>query len=103
MAANDYQFITHWRVEGSAADAYDVLVDAQGYLRWWPQVYLGVTLVKPSGEHGFGGVFDLYTRGTALHVALAGASKRNALSGSLHNRGHWRFCRTWHLDLCARR
>jgi hypothetical protein len=63
MATNDYQFITHWHVQGSAANVYDVLVDARGYLRWWSQVYLGVTLVKPAGEHGLGGVFDLHTRG----------------------------------------
>ncbi|MGA7130101.1 MAG: hypothetical protein WBZ19_27555 [Chthoniobacterales bacterium] len=42
---------------------YDVVVDAQGCLRWWPQVYLGVTLVAPPGKHGLGGAFDLYTRG----------------------------------------
>jgi hypothetical protein len=50
MATNDYQFITHWHVQGSVANVYDVLVDARGYLRWWSQVYLGVTLVKPAGS-----------------------------------------------------
>jgi hypothetical protein len=63
MATNDYQFITHWRVLGSTAKVYDVLVDASGYLRWWSQVYLEVTVVKPAGEHGLEGVFDLHTRG----------------------------------------
>jgi hypothetical protein len=63
MATNDYHFITHWRVQGSAINVYDVLVDARGYLRWWSQVYLGVTLVNPPGEHGLGGIFDLHTRG----------------------------------------
>ena len=63
MATNDYQFITHWRVKGSAEDVYHVVVDAQGYLRWWPQLYLGVTLVAPPGKDGLGGAFDLHTRG----------------------------------------
>lgn len=45
------------------ADVYDVVVDARGYLRWWPQVYLEVTVVKPAGEPGLGGAFDLHTRG----------------------------------------
>jgi hypothetical protein len=63
MATNDYQFITHWRVKGLAPEVYDVVVDARGFLRWWPQVYLEVTTVKPAGEHGLGGAFDLRTRG----------------------------------------
>ena|SRR5215469_5628919 len=33
MATNDYQFITHWRVEASAGDLYNVLVNAEGYSR----------------------------------------------------------------------
>jgi hypothetical protein len=34
MATNDYEFITRWRVRGTAAEVYDLVVDAQGYLRW---------------------------------------------------------------------
>jgi hypothetical protein len=43
MATNDYEFMTRWRVLGKVAEVYDLVVDVQGYLRWWPQVYLGVT------------------------------------------------------------
>jgi hypothetical protein len=71
MATNDYQFITHWRVEGSAADAYGMLVDAPGYLRWWPQVYLGVSLVTSPGEDGLGGVL-IYTPGASCLTPCAG-------------------------------
>jgi hypothetical protein len=63
MATNDYHFVTRWRVRGSTAEVYQLLVDAKSYLRWWPQVYLGVTTIMPAGEHGLGAVYDLHTRG----------------------------------------
>jgi hypothetical protein len=63
MATNDYEFMTRWRVTGTAAEVYDLVADAPGYLRWWPQVYLGVTTITPPGEHGLGAVYDLHTRG----------------------------------------
>ena len=63
MATNDYQFLTRWRVLGTAAEVYDLVIDAQGYLRWWRQVYLGVTTVTQPGEHGLGAVYDIHTRG----------------------------------------
>ncbi|MBV9645798.1 MAG: SRPBCC family protein [Verrucomicrobia bacterium] len=63
MATNDYHFVTRWRVLATPAAVYDLLVDAQSYLRWWPQVYLEVTTITPPGEHGLGAVNDLHTRG----------------------------------------
>ena len=62
MATNDYEFMTRWRVRGTPAEAYDLLVDAQSYLRWWPQVYLKVMTITQPGEHGLGAVNDLHTR-----------------------------------------
>jgi hypothetical protein len=63
MATNDYEFMTCWRVTGTASEVYDLVVDAPGYLRWWPQVYLEVTTITQPGEHGLGAVYDLHTRG----------------------------------------
>ncbi len=40
MATNDYGFMTRWRVRGTAAEVYDLVVDAQGYVRWWPHSFL---------------------------------------------------------------
>jgi hypothetical protein len=63
MAANDYHFITHWRVEGTVKEVYDLLGDAVGLARWWPSVYLDVREVEPGDENGVGRVIDLYTKG----------------------------------------
>lgn len=42
MQANDYIFVTYWRVKGKADEAYEILTDIPGYLRWWQEVYLAV-------------------------------------------------------------
>ena len=106
MATNDYQFITHWRVLGLNAKVYDILADASGYLRWWSQVYLEVTVVKPAGEHGLGGVFDLHTRGKLPYTLRwrARVSETNyphgfsiEAAGDFVGRGTWIFTqdRNW--------
>jgi hypothetical protein len=100
MATNDYQFTTHWRVLGLTAKVYDILADASGYLRWWSQVYLEVIVVKPAGEHGLGGVFDLHTRGKLPYTLRwqARVSETNypagftiEATGDFVGRGIWTF------------
>ena len=56
MSANDYHFITQWRVEGTAEEVYRILEDPVDLMRWWPSVYLDVREVEPE-------VFELYTKG----------------------------------------
>lgn len=56
MSANEYHFVTRWRVEGTAEEVYDVLDDGRDLQRWWPSVYLDVKEVEP-------GVFELLTKG----------------------------------------
>jgi polyketide cyclase/dehydrase/lipid transport protein len=63
VQANDYVFLTHWRVKGRAEEAYEILMDVSGYLRWWPDVYLAVTPLAPGGKDGFGQSYRLLTRG----------------------------------------
>ena len=36
MAANDYHFITTWRVPGTTREVSEVLADAADLPRWWP-------------------------------------------------------------------
>lgn len=100
MATNDYRFVTHWRVLGLTAKVYDILADASGYLRWWSQVYLEVIVVKPAGEHGLGGVFDLHTRGKLPYTLRwqARVSETNyphgftiEATGDFVGRGIWTF------------
>jgi hypothetical protein len=63
MSANDYHFVTHWRVEGTVEDVSDVLGDATGLTRWWPSVYLAVEQIEPGGAGGVGRVVELHTKG----------------------------------------
>jgi hypothetical protein len=63
MAANNYHFITRWRVEGQIEEVADILGDARGLARWWPSVYLEVRELQPGDERGAGRVVDLYTKG----------------------------------------
>ena len=63
---NDYQFVTHWRVEANEAtreEVFDLLADAEGLPRWWPSVYLAVQVLAPGEPNGVGRVVDLHTRG----------------------------------------
>lgn len=60
---NQYHFITHWQVEGTAEEVSDILGDAASLMRWWSSVYLDVDILDPRGEHGIGKVAGLYTKG----------------------------------------
>ena len=63
MPANDYVFLSHWRVKGTPENAYEVLTDVPGYLRWWPDVYLAVTPLNSAEKDGPGQSYRLVTRG----------------------------------------
>lgn len=63
MAGNEYHFITHWRVEGTAEEVYEILEDAPDLVRWWSSVYLEVEQLESGDEHGVGKVVDLLTKG----------------------------------------
>jgi len=63
MAANEYHFITRWRLEGTAHEVSAVLDDATDLVRWWPDVYLDVEQLEAGDADGIGKVFHLYTKG----------------------------------------
>ncbi len=63
MAANDYHFISHWRVRASREEVAEILSDAEDLPRWWPSVYLAVHVLEPGDENGVGRYVDLHTRG----------------------------------------
>jgi hypothetical protein len=63
MAANDYHFITRWRVESTVEEVSDILRRASDLPRWWPSVYLDVQEMEPGDEQGVGKVVSLHTRG----------------------------------------
>lgn len=60
--APEYAFLTHWRVQGTAQEVFDVLADPFGLARWWPSVYLEVKQLGPP-EPGTGPLIGLHTKG----------------------------------------
>ena len=63
MAANDYHFITTWRVAATPEEVSAILGDAGALARWWPSVYLRVRVVAEGDERGIGKVVELWTKG----------------------------------------
>ena len=63
MTANDYHFVTTWRIAATPDEISAVLGDAAGLARWWPSVYLRVRVLEEGDERGVGKVVDLWTKG----------------------------------------
>jgi hypothetical protein len=63
VAANDYHFVTVWRIPATPEEISEVLGDAPGLARWWPSVYLTVNEVAAGDERGLGKVVELWTKG----------------------------------------
>ena len=62
-ASNEYAFLTEWSIPATPEEIVDVLGDAAALARWWPSVYLDVTVLEPGDDRGLGRVVDLYTKG----------------------------------------
>lgn len=62
-AANDYHFVTTWRLAGTREEIAAILGDATALARWWPSVYLEVAELEPGDDAGVGKVVELYTKG----------------------------------------
>jgi hypothetical protein len=63
MPANDYQFITHWRLPGTVEQVSDLLGDTAALTRIWPSLYSKVTVVSAGDENGVGKELRVETRG----------------------------------------
>ena len=61
--ANEYVFLTRWRVEGTCGEVADVLGDRAALDRWWPSVYLRVEVLSPGDGRGVGRRARLHTKG----------------------------------------
>jgi len=59
----DYHFVSHWRVRATREEVADVMADSADLVKWWPAVWLDVTVVSEGGERGVGKVVDLWTKG----------------------------------------
>ena len=63
MTANEYHFITTWRVESTPEEVSAILGNGPDLARWWPSVYLDVEVLETGDERGVGTVVGLYTKG----------------------------------------
>lgn len=63
MKSNRYHFVTHWKVEATPTEVYEILEQAEQLPRWWPAVYLEVATTKENDETGTGREVSLYTKG----------------------------------------
>ena len=62
--ANEYRFVTRWRVAGPREEVFAVLTDAESLSRWWPSVYRSVRpIAPPTGPDGVGKRLLLDTQG----------------------------------------
>jgi uncharacterized protein YndB with AHSA1/START domain len=63
MASNHYEFVTNWRVAGTAEEVYEIISRSEDLSRWWPSVYLQVDVVDPGRAGGIGKRVRLFTKG----------------------------------------
>ena len=71
MAANDYHFITPWRVHSTPEEISEILGNGPDLARWWPSVYLEVEQLEPGGADGTGaGDRPVHQGLAAVHAAL---------------------------------
>lgn len=63
MPANEYAFLTRWRVEGSPEEVYRAIEDTDAYPRWWGRVWLAVERVEEGDADGTGRRYKLFTQG----------------------------------------
>lgn len=99
-AANEYHFVSRWRLKGTREEVAEVLGDAAGLARWWPSVYLDVEMLEPGDARGVGRVVSLYTKGWLpytlrwrFRVTEADPPNGFALEaeGDFVGRGEWSF------------
>src|SRR5262245_36249540 len=63
MPANDYRFVTRWRLPGTVEQISDILGDTDTLIRVWPSLYSKATVLDPGDENGIGKVLRVETKG----------------------------------------
>jgi hypothetical protein len=100
MRSTDYHFVTNWRVKGSCQAVYDLLLDAEGYVRWWGDCYLDVKHLQKEGVDGLGGLVRIVNRGKLPYTLewFSSVKEKNpphgftiTASGELAGEGRWIF------------
>jgi hypothetical protein len=77
MQPREFYIPTRWRLKGTAEQVYGVLSRPREFARWWPEVYLAVSELRPGDVKGVGRVVALRTkRGLeGLQRELAGLAR----------------------------
>src|ERR1041385_4649579 len=100
MSANEYHFVSHWRVQSTVEEVSEVLGNALDLPRWWPSVYLSVKQLESGDKNGIGPVVELHTKGWlpyTLHWFFRLTESRRPFGfsleawGDLEGRGNWKF------------
>ena len=95
---NSYYFITRWRVQATAEEAFAIISDPLEYPRWWPEVYLATADLLPGHPGGVGRRVRLHTRGWLPYTlrwesTVTEVSRPHRLeiraSGDFNGRGIW--------------
>ncbi len=106
MSANEYNFITHWRVESTVEEVSDVLGEPLDLPRWWPSVYLAAWEIERGNENGVGRVVELHTKGWlpyTLHWSFRVTESRRPFGfslqawGDFEGTGVWTFAQDGHF------
>lgn len=99
-AANDYHFVTRWRVDGTCGEVADILGDPMRLPVWWPAVFLAVEELAPPDSRGVGRRVRLLTKGwlpytLAWELLVIGVRYPNGISleasGDFAGTGVWTF------------
>jgi uncharacterized protein YndB with AHSA1/START domain len=65
MPANEYYFVSHWRVPGTPEEVYEIIRDTAALPRWWPSAFVESTPnTFPDGVEGV----ELATRGWMPYI-----------------------------------
>jgi hypothetical protein len=62
VPANEYHFVTRWRVEATPEEVFLILESTADLPRWWPAVWLAVEVLEPPVD-GRGGRYRMHSRG----------------------------------------
>ena len=68
MNAEEYHFVTIWRVPGTVEDVAAVISDIETLPEWWPSVYLDVEELVAGDEDGIGKEVELTTTGWLPYI-----------------------------------
>jgi hypothetical protein len=63
MPANDYHFVTRWRLRADIREIAAILEDPLSLARWWPAVYLEVKEIEKGDARHIGRVVEVFTKG----------------------------------------